>query len=99
MQDHAGGVDDASQLRRGHGPKSRGDRSRTLGAVAGRTAAFSRDLISNCVYHALVAVLADELGVGGLVDERPYTRQGCSPMNPLIAYPSHSPNEIRLAGV
>ena len=43
-------------------------------------------------------VILDEPGVRRLVDQRPYSRQGRSPVRPGIPYPAHMPVEIRLAG-
>lgn len=56
------------------------------------------DLGPDGLDHQVAAEPLHELGVGRLVDQRTDTRQGYSPNRPGIAYPSHLPVEIRLAG-
>ena len=68
-----------------------------LGPIPGPVA-LGRDLLPDRLDNPSSAVLFDELGVGRLVDERAYGRQGARPVNPGIRYPMHSPTEIRLAG-
>ncbi len=96
VQDHARRVDDAPQAWGDAGREPRG--YRRLAVVIVRAVALGRDLLSDRVDDTLPPVLLHELGVARLVDQRAYSRQGCSPVSPGSAYPMHVPIESRLAG-
>ena len=65
----------------------------------GLCSALGLHLRANGLNHALPAKVRDERRIRRLVDERAYSRQGASALNPGTPYPMHVPNEIRLAGV
>src|SRR5258708_34990196 len=98
MEDHAGRVDDTAQLAGAQSPQPRLDELLAIRASAGFALTLCRDLLPNRIRDLGAAIGADELGVRRLVEQRPYSRQGVSPLNPLIPYPKHAPIEIRLAG-
>src|SRR5947209_245453 len=86
-------------------PHPRGDQGPEAGLNCGHAlpvfvpiGALGRDLLPNGDDDSRPAVILDEPGVGRLVDQRPYSRQGRSPVRPGIPYPAHMPVEIRLAG-
>ena len=60
---------------------------------------LSGDLLAEGIDHTYVAKLSDEVRVGRIVDQPAYRRQGVSPTKLGMRYPSHTPNEIRLAGM
>jgi len=55
---------------------------RAVSVVGGFAVPLSGDLRANCVHYAGVAELGDQRGVRRLIDERAYTRQGLSWLNP-----------------
>src|SRR5258708_31394420 len=98
MEDHAGRVEDTAELGGAKSPQPRLDELLAIRVSAGFALTLCRDLLPNRIRDLGAAIGADELGVRRLVEQRPYSRQGVSPLNPLIPYPKHAPIEIRLAG-
>jgi hypothetical protein len=84
MEDYASGVDDVAKLRGNDGAQPRLYKPAALIVTAGLAVAFSCDLLPYRVNHLGAPVPAYELGIRRLVEQRPYRRQGDSPLNPLI---------------
>jgi len=99
VKDHAARVDDPAKPRSDKRTEAGGNLQRAIRFVGSVAFPLSGDLRTDRVNHAGVTKLADQRGVGRLIDERAYTRQGVSWLNPGTPYPMHRPNEIRLAGV
>jgi hypothetical protein len=82
MKDHAAGIDDPAQPGSHQQAKAGRNLLRTVAGVCGIALTLSGDLRTNRVDDAGVTKLSDQPGIRRLIDERAYTRQGLSWLNP-----------------
>jgi hypothetical protein len=76
VEDHSGGVDDVAKPWGDRLAQTNANSVDPLGIVDSRATPLGRDLVSERLHNALVAVLPRKLRIGGLVDEPAYGRQG-----------------------
>ncbi len=76
MQDHAGGVDDATQSRRDRHAQGSFDEHHAFFAARLLTPALGIDLVPDGFDDPLVPKLTDEVRVRGLVHQPAYSWQG-----------------------